>query len=61
MTVQKLCDELTILSHQHGKAQCEVKVKILDVWYDIEDFISHTECGDKEWFNIETRRIGDDN
>ena len=56
MTVQELCDKLQTLAH-NGHAQSEVKIKILDAWYNIKDgvdSITRTECGDKEWFNVET-------
>lgn len=42
LTVQQLCDKLQMLAH-HGYAQSEVKVNILDGYYNIgKDILKHT-------------------
>lgn len=58
MTVQKLCDELTILCH-NGHAQSEVGIRILDAFYKVGEIDKTTiyhEDSETELFTIEARR-----
>ena len=57
MTVQKLCDELTILCHK-GHAQDEVGIRVLDAFYKVGEVNQTTiyhEDTKTELFTIEAK------
>ena len=57
MTVQELCDELTILCH-NGHAQSQVGIRVLDAFYKVGDVNKTTFCHEEtetELFTIEAK------